>query len=640
MHFESSAKNGNMYQSITQPKYIFLPRMVLIPDVSQRVGVFVCVCEVKEVKQQPMQRDPRATTSEKPPEGDTCKQAKVQHGPAQPAAEVATTVSEIKQPLQRDTEATTSEKPSKDGNGKQAKVQHGPTQPAAEVAATVSEIKQPLQRDPEATTSEKPSKDGTGKQAKVQHGPAQPAAEVATTISEIKQPLQRDPGATTSEKPSKDGTGKQAKVQHGPAQPAAEVATTVSEIKQPLQRDPEATTSEKPPEGDTCKQAKVQHGPVQPAAEVATTISEIKQPLQRDTEATTSEKPSKDGTGKQAKVQHGPAQPAAEVATTVSEIKQPLQRDPEATTSEKPSKDCTGKQAKVQHGPAQPAAEVATTVSEIKQPLQSKTEAKVQHGPAQPASSGAFRAMSSGATGMERDTRQPANIMHGPQMLQESPKFGWDSADAQPRIGRTGSLPESQERPRLGILKKAKTESFVERPKALRFSTEVEIRDFTPRSPYTPSPLTQAIVVGTPVDPGSIPWLQQFSQGSQSSAASSKDMPFGDIPAQPSTHVAQAGLQGSQMSPHDTAGELLQRGRSSSVSLLPDLSSPMHRSDEVKGPSNNAEAAHPQVLKGKAPASSRTGRDMPRDCRAIAPQPSRPLGQGATHGPQMSGFVW
>ena len=74
--------------------------MVLIPDVSQRVGVFVCVCEVKEVKQQPMQRDPRATTSEKPPEGDTCKQAKVQHGPAQPAAEVATTVSEIKQPLQ------------------------------------------------------------------------------------------------------------------------------------------------------------------------------------------------------------------------------------------------------------------------------------------------------------------------------------------------------------------------------------------------------------------------------------------------------------------------------------------------------------------------------------------------------------
>ena len=81
-------------------------------------------------------------------------------------------------------------------------------------------------------------------------------------------------------------------------------------------------------------------------------------------------------------------------------------------------------------------------------------------------------------------------------------------------------------------------------------------------------------------------------------------------------------------------GKPLERARSQSISLLPDLSSPLHGSDEVKGPSHSAEAAHPQVLNLKVPASSETGKDMPRDSRAIAPQPSRPLAQGAMQGSQ------
>ena len=54
-------------------------------------------------------------------------------------------------------------------------------------------------------------------------------------------------------------------------------------------------------------------------------------------------------------------------------------------------------------------------------------------------------------------------------------------AEEQPRYSRsrTASLPDVP-RPPLSNLKKAKTESFLERPKVLRFSTEVEVKELSP----------------------------------------------------------------------------------------------------------------------------------------------------------------
>ena len=110
----------------------------------------------KNVREETLQLGTGASSSQKPSEDDTYKQAKVQHGPAQPAAEVATTVREVK-PGQADTEAKASAKPSEGDTCKEAKVQHGPAQPAAVVATTASKKKQqPVQPDTEATASQKP----------------------------------------------------------------------------------------------------------------------------------------------------------------------------------------------------------------------------------------------------------------------------------------------------------------------------------------------------------------------------------------------------------------------------------------------------------------------------------------------------
>ena len=112
------------------------------------------------------------------------------------------------------------------------------------------------------------------------------------------------------------------------------------------------------------------------------------------------------------------------------------------------------------------------------------------------------------------------------------------------------------------------------------------------------------------------------------------------IAPQPSKPLAQGAMQGSQMSAWSGDGGPLERGRSHSLSLLADLSSPCDRSEVTQGPSHSAEAAHPHVFKGKAPASSGTcaGKDVPRDSRAIAPPPSRPLAEGAMQGSQMSAW--
>ena len=64
-------------------------------------------------------------------------------------------------------------------------------------------------------------------------------------------------------------------------------------------------------------------------------------------------------------------------------------------------------------------------------------------------------------------------------------------------------------------LKKAKTESFLERPKSLMFSELVEVREISPcpSSPGSPSsPLAMAPVMGFPVDDDCLHWLQQLDQ--------------------------------------------------------------------------------------------------------------------------------
>ena len=168
---------------------------------------------------------------------------------------------------------------------------------------------------------------------------------------------------------------------------------------------------------------------------------------------------------------------------------------------------------------------------------------------------------------------------------QELPKLGSDMSDSQPTIIRTGSLPEPRRIPR-SILKKAKTESFVQTQKSLRFAAEAEIREISPRRPSAPSALTQAVVVGRPVDPVSIPHLEQLVHGPLTFASAAEDVPVSAIPES-----------------FEGPGGLLQHGRMGSVSLLPDLQS-FSDSSEVKVSFQATEAAQAQVFKTKSANAS------------------------------------
>eukprot|EP00434_Breviolum_minutum_P004051 symbB.v1.2.003566.t1/scaffold204.1/size273638/15 len=303
------------------------------------------------------------------------------------------------------------------------------------------------------------------------------------------------------------------------------------------------------------------------------------------------------------------AQGQCEISSDASKVSQPAVV-PKITMDERPSVVCsvtqasqgvskaagldntkvpeTLKQSSVPQS-VQPNPEQARAVDNLKPPLQrgilqpfasrsdSSTESQVQL-PSNPKGPFDHHFQQSGLRegGLGYEMSQPV-VNQASKVLQESPKFGNDMTDmtdthiqGQPRIERVGSLPEPYQRPIIGILKKAKTESFVQRPKTLRFAAEVEIREISPvrRVSGSPPALTHAVVVGTPVDPGSVQWLQQL-----------RPMPR---PTEPLT-------------------ENFPIGRRHSLSLLPELSDLPEREVDATGataPSFKVQVEHQEQMKG------------------------------------------
>ena len=235
----------------------------------------------------------------------------------------------------------------------------------------------------------------------------------------------------------------------------------------------------------------------------------------------------------------------------------------------------------------------------------SSKQSSVQHGQAGPdasktsaSASGGFR--HSVQPGAEAATSQKLSAIGtsatcGPSSSSTDITDGQADAQTHRRVHRMGSLPEPYQRPSISILKKAKTESFMERPKSLRFSTEVEVKDISPCSPCTPSPLAEAVpsaVVGTPVDPSSIQW--------RPGSASGKTTRFGPTPEvpQPSPSASDSPVL-SEMSPESPKGNLVQQGRLRSMSLLPDLPPPSHSPGPTQGSFQTTEAGQPQSFRVK-----------------------------------------
>jgi len=270
------------------------------------------------------------------------------------------------------------------------------------------------------------------------------------------------------------------------------------------------------------------------------------------------------------------AQEHCHISSDASKVSEPAAAVPKITMDERPSVACsvtqasqgvskaagldntkvpeTLKQSSVPQSVQPPKTEQARAVDNLTPPLQrgilqpfasrsgSSTESQVQlpSNPKDPKGPFDHHFQQSGLRegGLEYEMSQPGPVVNqASKVLQDSPKFGNDMTDmtethihGQPRIGRVGSLPEPYQRPRgPGILKKAKTESFVQRPKTLRFAAEVEIREISPvrRVSGSPPALTHAVVVGTPVDPGSVQWLQQLRPMPRPTETLTENVPIG-----------------------------------------------------------------------------------------------------------------
>ena len=560
--------------------------------------------------------------------GDTLKQVRVQAGLTKSdASEPSPLATGVKQPVQHGTEAATSEQPCVDEADQAESAASKPSPSASD-----------SKRGTEAAI--KTSAGDTLKQVSVQAGLTKSdASEPSPSATEtgVKQPVQRGTEAATSEQPCVDE-----------ADQAESAASKTSPSPSDSKRGTEAAM--KTSAGDTLKQVSVQAGLTKSdASEPSPLATGVKQPVQRGTEAATSEQPcvdeadqaesaasktspsasdSKRGTEaaiktsagdtlKQVSVQAGLTKSdASEPSPLATGVKQPVQHGTESATSEQP---CVDEADQAESA----ASKTSPSASDSKRGTEAaiKTSAKASIHPGIPESDATETSplascgleplpMGSQATTAEKlsvgdvfkrasGPTVPGMAAQAANILQPTPKFG-ETADDQPRIHRSGSLPEPHRRPSIGILKKAKTESFLQTPKSLRFSTEIEVRDISPRSPCSPSPLaeavpsTEAVVVGTPVDPSSIQWLQQLAHASRTA---SEDMPFGALPQNPGQP---SGSEVSPESPSDSPkGFILQRGRSHSLSLLPDLPSPSHISTQQS--SNAAEAAHPQAFNMQAP---------------------------------------
>eukprot|EP00438_Fugacium_kawagutii_P001945 Skav224092 [mRNA] locus=scaffold4565:20858:22852:- [translate_table: standard] len=186
-------------------------------------------------------------------------------------------------------------------------------------------------------------------------------------------------------------------------------------------------------------------------------------------------------------------------------------------------------------------------------------------------------------------------------LLLETPKFGSDMPNAQPRIGRAGSLPDPRMRPRISILKKAKTESFAT-SKVLRFSEEVDIRDISPCSPG--SPVKQHM--------DTMQCLHHYHHMQRRAAAAKAAGHSARPSANLKLPIQMVGGHGDR--------DMLQRGRSHSMSLLPDVPSPLH-SEEVHDQSH-ASGEQPDAFKVKIEQQSRPHEMQKGSSRSQASQAS------------------
>eukprot|EP00438_Fugacium_kawagutii_P001946 Skav224093 [mRNA] locus=scaffold4565:35966:37942:- [translate_table: standard] len=177
-------------------------------------------------------------------------------------------------------------------------------------------------------------------------------------------------------------------------------------------------------------------------------------------------------------------------------------------------------------------------------------------------------------------------------LLLETPKFGSD----QPRVARAGSLPEQLQmrRPSSILKQKAKTESFVQSEKRLRFSEQVEVREMSPCSPG--SPVKQHM--------DTMQCLHHYHHMQRRAAA-----------AKAAGHSARPPVAGGHADQ-----DMLQRGRSHSMSLLPDVPSPSHF-EQVHDQSHAAAAEQPQ-FKVKIEQQSRSHETQKGSSRSQASEAS------------------
>ena len=523
---------------------------------------------------QPGKTVAEAAAPVEPAVADTFKQTSAQQGPVHPStSEEVSMAGRMKQPRKTVVEAAASVEPAVT----QTSAQQGPVHPStSEEVSMAGGMKQPGKTVAEAAAPVEPAVADTFKQTSAQQGPVHPStSEEVSMAGRMKQPRKTVVEAAASVEPAVTQTS----AQQGPVHPStSEEVSMAGGMKQPGKTVAEAAAPVEPAVADTLKQTSAQHGPVHSStSEKVSKAGGMKQPWWKAPELVV---PVPDFKSRD------PTRPS--VARSVTQVSQGVSKAAGLDNTKVPE---ALKQSSVPQSVQPPNPEQARAVDNLKPPLQrgilqpfasrsgSSTESQVQL-PSNPKGPFDHHFQQSGLRkgGLGYEMSQPV-VNQASKVLQESPKFGNDMTDmtdthipSQPRIGRVGSLPEPYQRPRgPGILKKAKTESFVERPKTLRFAAEAEIREISPCSPCSPcspSPLAQAVVVGTPVDPGYIQWRQWEHRSAALSA--DKPGPFGVLP--PKTGSAATSWATSSARPLE--GDILQRGRSRSMSLLPDLPEP------------------------------------------------------------------
>ena len=565
---------------------------------------------------QPMQGEIEAGLSER---------ASVDHAPS--TSEKESVAGSVKKPMQSEIEAALAEKAATD---------RAPS--ASEKASVAGSVKQPMRGEIQAACSETASADC-----------ASSTSEKASAAGSFKQPMQGEIEAGLSERASMD---------HAPS--TSEKASVAGSVKKPMQSEIEAALAEK---------AATDRAPS--ASEKASVAGSVKQPMRGEIQAacsetastdcasSTSEKASAAGSFKQpmqgeieaglserASVDHAPS--TSEKASVAGSVKKPMQSEIEAALAEKAATDrapSTSEKASVTGSVRQPMqGEIVATSSEMDALGDALKQARTLLDTSQ----------SSAFVPLPLDHAVPAPEMFqqrhpgkqdddgsdigGSMMSKASPKFGSDMTDAlihhgQPRLGRVGSLPEPYHQPRLGILKKSKTESFVERPKALRFAAEDEIKEISPRSdcsPCSPSPLAQAVVVGTPVDPGSIRWLQQLGHGSLAASSADSPGPFGVLP--PKTGSAASSCAGGKgdttVKPPAVESAKKASGGAAHVGAEGSMA--------VMHPNSKTSAEHIATTKGRSAASNSAGvgekmTANPTAAKPFAAHHPKNVGSGAAH---------